>query len=154
MKCIVCLVICGILVTFAPESRASDELCCIGDYNMKGADEGFYWFTLDLKMDGPVVERLSWETSYACDRIPKGQECRVDAAGFSQTVLKDATIELRDPDSKCVMRLKPQKKERGSYLLEADGCREKFCVDKGVLIPITIRMRGRKCIASPVHTRR
>jgi len=136
-----------------PGAWASDELCCIGDYNMRGADDGFYWFSLNLKMDGARVEKLSWETSYACDTIPSGQECRIDTSGFRQSLLKDATIELKDPESNCVMRLRPQKKERGSYLLEADGCRDRFCAAHGVLLPIAIRMKGKKCLASPVKSK-
>jgi hypothetical protein len=150
MKKILFFISC--ILAFVPvpsASRAADTLCCIGDYHNRGTDQGFYWFYVDLKMNGKVVERLSWETSYASDLVPSGRACRIDATRFQQARLKDNTIILRDPASSCTVSLTPKKKERGALVLDSDGCLEQFCKESGVLIPIAVSMASKKCTARP-----
>jgi len=133
----------------APMPCFAQELFCIGDYKGRGADQGFYWFFVDLKMNDSVVEKLSWETSYASDRAHTGRSCKVDTTGFLQTRQKDHSILLVDPRSKCSISLTPKKNERNTFLLESEGCSEMFCTDKGVLTPLTVHMASRKCV--PQH---
>lgn len=134
------------LAAVATPSRAADTLRCIGDYHNRGPDQGFYWYYVEMRMNGSTVESLSWETSYASDQVPRGRACRIDTTGFEQSRLQDATIVLRDPVSSCTVSLTPKKKEQGALLLDASGCLEQFCTENGVLIPITVTLAKKKCL--------
>jgi hypothetical protein len=151
MKKAVCAIGCFLLAGLtAAAPSSSQEIYCIGDYKGRGPDQGFYWFFVDLRMNESVVEKLLWETSYASDLLLAGRTCKVNTTGFLQTRQKDNSILLVDPRSKCSISLTPKKKERNVFLLESEGCIEQFCGERGVLIPLTIHMAARKCIAQPM----
>lgn len=151
MKNVLCTM-SWILLPFlaAPVPCFGQELFCIGDYKGRGADQGFYWFFVDLKVNNSLVEKLSWETSYASDLAHAGRSCKVETAGFLQTRQKDGSILLVDPQSRCSISLTPKKNERNTFLLTSEGCGERFCTDKGVLPPLTVHMASRKCVPQAV----
>jgi hypothetical protein len=151
MKSILCIIICFLLAGLAAAIPSfSQEIYCIGDYKGRGPDQGFFWFFVDLRINESVVEKLLWETSYASDLVHTGRSCKVDTTGFLQTRQKDNSILLVDPRSKCSILLTPKKNERNAFFLESEGCVERFCTDRGVLIPLTVHMAARKCIAQPM----
>lgn len=145
--CATCCILLAGLAVAAPSS--SQEMYCIGDYKGRGPDQGFYWFFVNLRINDFVVEKMVWETSYASDLVHAGRSCKVDTTGFLQTRQKDNSILLVDPRSKCSISLSPKKNDRNTFFLESEGCVEQFCNDKGVLIPLTVHMSGRKCVPRP-----
>jgi hypothetical protein len=150
MKQAVCASGCILLIGLTAVAPSfSQEIYCIGDYKGRGPDQGFYWFFVDLKINESVVEKLLWETSYASDLLLSGRSCKVDTTGFLQTRQKDNSILLVDPRSNCSISLTQKKNDRNVLLLESEGCVEQFCGESGLLIPLTIHMAARKCVALP-----